>query len=52
MKPLDTSPIYVGFIMYQDAADNWFWYGYDDGTKLAHESDQEDDESTRLHHSQ
>ena len=38
--------------MYQDAANDGFWYGYDDGAKLAHESDQEDHETARLDHSQ
>ena len=39
-------------ILYQDAANDGFWYGYDDGAKLAHESDQEDHETARLDHSQ
>ena len=39
-------------MIYQDAANDGFWYGYDDGAKLAHESDQEDDETARLNHSQ
>ena len=39
-------------MMYQDAANDGFWYGYDDGAKLAYESDQENDEAARLDHSQ
>ena len=37
---------------HEDAANDGFWYGYDDGAKLADEPDKEDDESAHLDHSQ
>ena len=50
--PLILSHLDCFKMMYQDAANDGFWYGYDDGAKLAYESDQENDEAARLDHSQ